>query len=407
MFRNRVFKVTAVVVVGTCLLGGGYLLGFEAGKKQPEIITVKGLTNLTEEEPGNVNFELFWQAWKTISDNYLRNSDISNQDKVYGSVSGLVESLNDPYSVFLKPSDNQKFQQDVEGSFGGIGAELGIKNNQVVVVAPLKDTPASRAGLTAGDEIIAINSSSTESMSIDDAVSLIRGPVGTEVTLSILRNGWDKPKDFKITRAMITIPTLDLTMKGDVAWIQLYSFNANASFMFYRAMVEAVTEGAKGLVLDLRNDPGGYLEVAVDLAGWFLPRGSLVVSEVGKASPQEFRAQGNAALVSFPTVVLINRGSASASEILAGTLRDVRHIKLIGEKSFGKGTVQQLMPLGDGSSIKLTIAHWVLPSGQILEEGLNPNIEVKITDEDIVSKRDPQLDKAIEVLKTEISKVFD
>ena len=255
--------------------------------------------------------------------------------------------------------------------------------------------------------ILSINSTSTEGMNVDEAVRFIRGPKNTQVTLTILREGWDKPKDFKITRDTITVPTLDFTMKGrDIAYVQLYTFNANADYLFYNAVSKAISNSAKGMILDLRNDPGGYLDVAVDLGGWFFPKNTLVVKEESRnGGGDELRANGNAALANLPVVVLINGGSASASEILAGALRDNRKIKLIGEKSFGKGTVQQLIPMPDGSTIKLTIAHWVLPSGKILENGgLIPDIEVKMSDDDMKNKKDPQLDKAIEVIKEEIAK---
>jgi carboxyl-terminal processing protease len=217
-----------------------------------------------------------------------------------------------------------------------------------------------------------------------------------------MRDGWEKPKEVKIVRDTIVAPTLDFEMKeGNVAYIRLHSFNANANRLFYQAVLQGLSRGAKGMVLDMRNNPGGYLEVAVDLAGWFVPRGMIVVSEEGRAGvTQEFRAEGNAALEKFPVVVLVNGGSASASEILAGALRDLRDVKLVGEKTFGKGTVQQIVELRDGSSMKLTIAHWVLPSGKVLEgEGLEPDIEVVLSDEDLESENDVQLTKALEVLR--------
>ena len=311
---------------------------------------------------------------------------------------------------FVKPTKsqkkNEKFQEDIQGNFGGIGAEIGVKKNQLMVIAPLKDTPASRAGLKSGDKIFKINATSTEGMAVDEAVQLIRGPKKSEVILTIFRDGWDQTQDFKIIRDTILIPTLDYSMKDDnIAYFQLYSFNANAEQLFYQSVAKALlSEGARGMILDLRDNPGGYLDVAVNLAGWFVPRGTLVVKEESSAGVlQELKASGNAALVKFPVVVLINGGSASASEILAGALRDNRGIKLVGEKSFGKGTVQELIPLRDNSYLKLTIAHWVLPSGKILENGgLDPDIEVKRTDDDIKNERDPQLDKAMEVLKSEI-----
>jgi carboxyl-terminal processing protease len=404
--RKRILTGLLVVVVAIALVGGGFFFGFQAGRKLPENITVHGVSNIENGEPADIDFTFFWRAWKAIEDGYLRNDKIASQDKVYGAINGLVNSLQDPYSEFLSPQDNQKFREDIQGNFGGIGAELGMKDHQLVIIAPLKDTPASRADLRAGDQILAINSSSTEGITVDAAVNLIRGPEGTVVTLTIVRKGWDKPKDFKITRENIVVPTLDSeTVGGNLAHVSLHGFNANADILFYKAMLGALMNGNQGLILDLRDDPGGYLEVAADLAGWFLPRGKLVVSEAGKAGPpEEFRASGNAALVDFPVVVLINGGSASAAEILAGALRDQRKIKLVGENSFGKGTVQQLEDLGDGSSIKLTVAHWVLPSGHILENGgLKPDYEVKMTDEDRANKRDPQLDKAVEVLKEQIA----
>lgn len=407
--KNKIINTLLIVIAVSALLGSGFLLGFKFGKKFPEILLVRGVQNVEVDSSNNVDFGVFWQTWQLINDNYLRAKNITNQDKLRGAIKGLVGSLGDPYSEYFPPEDNKKFREDIQGNFGGIGAELGVRKNQLVIIAPLKNTPASSVGLLAGDFILMINSSSTEGMTVDQAVNLIRGPEGTEVVITILREGWNKTKDFKIIRANIEVPTLDVQVKeGDIAYVQLHSFNANANMLFYREMAKIFASGGtKGMILDLRNDPGGYLEVAVDLAGWFLPRGSLVVSETGKTGNGEvFKANGNGALKDLPLVVLINKGSASAAEILAGTLRDGRKIKLIGETSFGKGTVQQLLPLRDGSSVKLTMAHWVLPNGGILENGgLSPDIEVKMTEDDVNQKRDPQFDKAMEVLKSEIAKI--
>ena len=290
--------------------------------------------------------------------------------------------------------------------FGGIGAELGAStSSQIVVIAPLKGTPAEAAGLRAGDWIVYINGSSTDSMNVDQAVNLIRGEIGTKVTLTIFRTGWTATKDFTMTRADIKVPTVDFEMKGDIAHISLHSFNQDADVLFYQALVKASNANAKGIVLDLRDDPGGYLEVAVDLAGYFLKPDTPVVKEVGRAVPeQDFTSSGNGALAGLPMVVLIDGGSASASEILAGALHDDRGIKLVGEKSFGKGTVQQLENLADGSSIKITVAHWVMPSGRILDhDGIVPDYVVPLTDDDIKNNRDPQLDKALEVLNAQIA----
>ncbi|HUX35840.1 MAG TPA: S41 family peptidase [Candidatus Paceibacterota bacterium] len=409
-FKSIFDKKSGLVIIAgiaaVAFIASGFAIGYKYGKMFPQTVEVKDVSNATEGQPSSVDFGTFWQTWQIIGQNYLNASKIKSQDEVYGAIDGLVKSLNDPYSVFLPPQQNEKFQEDVQGNFGGIGVEIGMKKNQLVVVAPLKDTPGMRAGLKPGDMILKINATSTDGLSIDEAVNLIRGPENTDVTLNIFRDGWDKPRDFKITRATIMVPTLDMTMEsGNIAYIQLYQFNANASYLFSNAANKALSQGAKGIVLDLRNNPGGYLDVAVDLGGWFLPKQTLIVKEEsGTGDTQSLYAEGNGALKNIPVVVLINGGSASASEILAGALRDDRGVKLIGEKSFGKGTVQQLIPLRDGSTIKLTIAHWVLPSGKILENGgLDPDVEVKMTDDDIANKKDPQLDKALEVLRGEIA----
>ncbi len=409
MFRNRVLTGVLVAVAVAALLGSGFSLGYKAGRSTPETISVQGVSNIESGKP-DIDFGIFWEAWKLINGRYLKDKNVDTQEKVYGAVKGLIQSLKDPYSEFFAPSDSKKFQEDVQGNFGGIGAELGIKKEVLVIVAPLKDTPASRIGLLAGDQILQINSTSTKGIAVEKAVSLIRGEIGTTVTLNIFRDGWQKPKDFKITRANIIIPTIDVnsidTSQGKITHLELHSFNSNAGFLFYQAMLKEISGGSRGLILDLRNDPGGFLQVAVDLAGWFVPRGSLVVSEKWRnGDGRDFRTVGNEALLNFPVVVLINKGSASASEILAGALRDIRKIKLVGETSFGKGSVQELENLSDGSSIKLTIAHWVLPSGRILDnDGLEPDVKVEMTDDDFEKKRDPQLDKAVEVLQSEIAK---
>lgn len=397
--------LTLLAAVG--LMTSGFALGFRYGKMFPQTVNVSDVANVSVGQPTSVDFGTFWQTWDAINQNYLNSKKVTSQEKIYGAISGLVKSLNDPYTVFFSPKDSEKFQEDVKGNFGGIGIEIGMKKNQLVVIAPLKDTPASRAGLQPGDMILKINATSTEGIVIDEAINLIRGPEKTDVTLNVFREGWDKPKDFKITRGIIVVPTLDFTIRdGNIAYVQLYGFNTNSDPLFQNAINKAISQGAKGLVLDLRNNPGGYLDVAVDLGGWFFPRNTLVVKEESRTGETEsLFANGNAKLKDFPAVVLINGGSASASEILAGALRDNRNIKLIGEKSFGKGTVQQLVPLRDGSTLKVTIAHWVLPSGKILENGgLDPDIEVKLTDDDIKNKKDPQLDKALEVVKSEINK---
>jgi carboxyl-terminal processing protease len=276
---------------------------------------------------------------------------------------------------------------------------------ELVVETPLPGTPSIKAGLKAGDIVLSINGTSTTNLSVSDAVNLIRGPIGTTVTLTVLRQGWSKPQDFKIVRADIQVPTVEFAMKGKTAVITLNEFTQDADYLFYQALVKAVANNAQGMVLDLRDDPVGYLQVAVDIAGYFVKPGSLVVKEVGRSVPeQDFTAAGDGSLANFPIVVLMNSNSASAAEILAGALHDDRGTKLIGTQSFGKGTVQQLVQLPDGSSIKITVAHWVLPSGIIIDhKGLTPDYAVSSTQADVLAGKDPQMDKALQVLQAEIN----
>jgi len=399
--RNNL-KKTILLLVVAALVGGSFLFGIRIGEQNPKVLIVKGVSGV-DADTKNADFSVFWQAWQTIEENYVKEKNGDKQDWVYGAIKGLVGALGDPHSEFFTPAENEKFEEDVTGRFGGIGIEIGIRQGTLTVIAPLKGTPAMEAGIKAGDLILEINSSSTEGITISEAVQKIRGPRGTKVNLLMYRDSWDKPRDFTITRDFINVPTLDLTMKeGNIAYLQLYSFNALAGSLFDRAAVDIVRNGTKGIVLDLRNDPGGFLDVAVEIAGWFLEPGDLVVKEATRSGDGlELFAEGNGALKDIPTVVIINEGSASAAEILAGTLRDNNGVKLVGEKSFGKGTVQQIFPLKDDSTIKLTIANWVLPSGLILEgSGLKPDYEVKMGEDDSIGGSDPQLDKALELLKS-------
>ena len=405
--NKKTIETIFAIVASIALLGSGFWLGWSTGRKVPENVVVSDVANIATPSSTNADFGVFWEAWQAINDNYLRNPSTTAQDKVYGAVNGLVGSLKDPYSEFFSPEDNTQFQQDITGDFGGIGAQLGTDaQGELEIIAPLPGTPAAQAGLRAQDIIVAIDATSTAGMTVDDAVNVIRGPEGTPVTLTIMRNGWDKPRDFKLTRANINVPSVDFKMKGNIAYIALHEFTQDADQEFYNALVKTLAANAQGIVLDLRDDPGGYLEVAVDLSGYFLKPGTLVVKEVGRTVPeQNFKASGDGALDTMPLVILVNGGSASAAEILSGALHDDRGIKLIGETTFGKGTVQELEPLSDGSAIKLTIAHWVLPSGRILDhDGIVPDYVVKLTDSDIANNQDPQLAKAMSVIQSEIGK---
>jgi len=354
-------------------------------------------------QPGTIDFSLFWNAYNTLQQNFIDPSKITNQNVVYGAIEGMTNSLGDPYTSFFDPEQAQRFQQDLAGSFEGIGVEVGAKEGLLTVIAPLKGTPGEKAGLKSGDIIVKIDGKDATNMTADEAVTLIRGPKGTSVTLTISRDSWTNTKDIKITRETITVPSIDLSFKdnGDVAYLQIYQFDSTLKSDFEADALKILQSKAKKIVLDLRDDPGGYLDVAQYIAGWFLPGGQTVtIEDFGKGKVQQtYKTEGNSNLANYPMVVLINQGSASASEILSGALRDDRKVQLIGTKSFGKGCVQQVLDLPGGSFLKITIANWLTPKGNsITNVGLTPDIKVDMTDQDIQQKKDPQLDKALEIV---------
>ncbi len=356
-------------------------------------------------QPGTLDFSLFWDAYGELQKNFLDPSKITDQKIVYGAIEGMTNSLGDPYTTFFDPDQAKRFQQDLAGSFEGIGVEIGIKNDLLTVIAPLKGTPGEKAGLKSGDTIIKINGQDASNMTADQSVDLIRGPKGTSVTLTISRDGWTSTKDIKIIRGTITVPSIDLSFKngGDTAYLQIYQFDSTLRDDFKADALKILQSKAKNIVLDLRDNPGGYLDIAQDLAGWFLQTGQTVtIEDFGKGKAQQiYKADGNSSLADYPIVILINQGSASASEILSGALRDDRNVKLIGTKSFGKGCVQEVVELRGGSFIKITIANWLTPKGNsITDVGLTPDIKVDMTDQDIQQQKDPQLDKALEIIKT-------
>ncbi len=394
-FRKKYFIIFFSVILVVSSFYASFYLGFVRGKNS---------VYCEHCPPSDVNFSLFWEAYDTLKQNYVDTGKITDEDILYGAISGMINSLKDPYTVFMNPEDSKVFLEDVQGEFEGVGMEIGIKNDQLLVISPLDGTPAQKAGIMAGDRILNIDGESTARMTLEEAVKKIRGKRGTKVILTIMRESWTKPKDFEIVRGTIKIPTIEWEIKNEnVAYIKIYEFSEMAGSDFRKAAVDIISNSkVKKIVLDLRDNPGGYLEIAQDIAGWFLKPGYLVVTEdfKGKRKNIDYKAYGNGAFLNYSVVVLINKGSASASEILAAALRDNRGIKLIGERSFGKGSVQQLFPLSDGSNLKITVAKWLTPKGESIDgKGLEPDIEVKMTEEDYRDGKDPQLKKALEILK--------
>jgi carboxyl-terminal processing protease len=395
-------KKLLVVIPAVLLVLAGFAGGFYYAKSQTPVLPPEGIINTELEKPLGVDFSLFWKAWQVLEQNFVDPTKIDYQQMVYGAISGMVSSLKDPYTVYMPPEDSKIFKENVSGEFSGVGMEIGIRNNELTVISPLDGTPAKAAGIMAGDKIAKIDGIVTTGLSTDEAVKLIRGPKGTKVVLTMYREGWSQTKDIEITRDVIEIVSVSWEMKEEnIAYIKLAQFSETARPAFNKVVAEIIDSPAQKIILDLRNDPGGYLEVAQNIAGWFLEYGQTVTIEDfgGKEAQKLYLAQGNPKLLSYPLVILINQGSASASEILAGALRDNRGIQLIGETSFGKGSVQTLEELSKGS-LKITIANWLTPKGaHISGVGLEPDIKIELTEDDYQQLKDPQLDKAIEVIK--------
>ena len=402
-------KKIFLITIASALVAGSFFAGVFIGvEKEKQVIsasTEKLPKNIEEGKPQDVDFSIFWDVWNKINEKYVSTDGPSDQDKVYGAISGLVNSLDDPYSVFFPPKESEYFESEIRGNFEGVGMEIGIRDKILTVIAPLKGTPAELAGVLAGDKIIKVDDTPTLGLTIDESVDLIRGERGTKVLLTIIREGVDEPIEIEVTRDTIEIPTINTEARDDgIFVITLYSFSANSPYLFKDALREFVESGYDKLLLDLRNNPGGYMEAAVDMASWFLPAGKVVVRETsrdGSENEKVYRSKGyNIFNNNLKFVILINQGSASASEILAGALSEYGKATLVGEKSFGKGSVQELIPVTDETSLKITIARWLTPNGvSISKNGLEPDIKVEFTKEDFEAGRDPQLEKAVEILK--------
>jgi len=396
------------ILIGIIILGVVFGSGLVIGKRTAPQPTVSDRIFFNKElgKPEAIDFSLFWDVLAKIEEEYVDSSKIDYQKILYGAVSGMVDSLGDDYTTFMPPEKAESFIKSVSGndSFEGVGMELGIKEKILTVVAPIEGTPAFKAGIKSGDKILKIDDKTTEGMTTEEAVSLIRGPKGTSVTLTIIRKNMDSPTEIKLTRDVIEVPVIRWEMlEGNIAYVKIYQFTANLPAKFEDTVSQILNNNAKKIIIDLRNNPGGYLETAVDVASWFLPKDSVVVKEEFRTGlKNEYKSQGYKSLQNFQTIVLVNGGSASASEILAGALRDIKGIKLVGEKTFGKGSVQTMESFRDDSSLKITVAKWLTPSGtSIADEGLKPDIEVVPSDDDVAAGRDPQLDKAIELLNNQ------
>ncbi|MEK7622295.1 MAG: S41 family peptidase [Patescibacteria group bacterium] len=388
-----------IIVVALMIISGG--IGWNLGRRNSFKVYVPSNKN-------SVDMGLYWQVWDKLHEAYLIKDNLKTQEMTWGAIKGMTAALGDPYTVFLPPVQNKATQEELNGAFEGVGIQLGFKDNQLAVIAPLVGTPAEAAGVKAGDFILKIKDEKkgvdrdTGEITLPEAVELIRGPKGTEVTLTILRSGDSETKEVMMARDTIVVKSVELSWVGEdkkVALLKLTRFGGRTETEWEEAVKEINSQKAKGVILDLRNNPGGYLQGAVRYAGEFLPRGKVVVQQKNSQDKVEsYSVDFNGKLLKEPLVVLVNQGSASSSEILAGVLRDYKRAKLVGEKTFGKGTIQEALDLGEGAGLHVTTAKWLLPLGQWVNEtkGIAPDEEVKNDPEK--PEEDLQLEKALEIV---------
>ena len=402
---NQISKRSAVKSYGIVfLLIVIFFAGWSFGSRQNDELQaqdpeVTGQGYVAEFYAGDADFQIFWDVWQDIKDNYVRQP-IEDIDLFYGAMRGLLAGTGDPYSDFFNPETAAAFDQELSGTFSGIGVEIGKKNDLIVIIAPLEGSPATEVGIKAGDAILAIEDIDAYGMSLDRAVSLIRGEEGTTVTLTIISKNADAPRDVVVTRQKIEHTGLRWEYIDDIAHLKLSSFDSDTENLLNKFIREIERKGdIKGIVLDMRNDPGGFLDMAIEVASEWIEDGVILIEKDYAGNERVHQARGRARLARIPTVVLVNEGSASAAEIVAGALQDHEIAKVVGENTFGKGSVQRYEPLEDGSAYKLTIALWFTPSGRGIDEtGISPDFEIELMEEDFNNDRDPQLDKAIELL---------
>jgi carboxyl-terminal processing protease len=383
-----------------------FVAGYIVADKKIIAVSGTGLVYNQNQPPpdwlnSDVNFQQFWDVWKLINSQHV-DGPIKDTKLFYGALAGLVSGVGDPYTVFLDPQTSQEFDAELSGSFEGIGAEIGLRDGRLVVIAPLDGTPAAKAGIKAGDIILTIDGQDTSGLSVEGAVLKIRGHKGTTVTLELLHAEANKPYTVTVTRAKIVVTSAKykILKSADgqaIAHVQVTNFNEDSASQFRAVIDKVLPLNPDGIILDLRNNPGGFLDIGVEIASYWIKE-QVVVVEQGD-SRIEHKASGPSPLAGIKTVVLVNNGSASASEIVAGALQDYKLATVAGVKTFGKGSVQALRPLPDGSSIKITVAKWLTPLGRSIDQqGIQPDVEI-VEPEEFKPEDDPQLKQALELFK--------
>lgn len=405
--NNKIPHISAIGAGSFILMIAIFLVGIKVGSSQTTIRTnkVEGVTSVAVPKTVSADFAEFWQVWQLLRDKYpFKQPD--NQEKVYNAIRGLAASYEDPYTMYFSPVEARLFEQEIQGEFGGIGTEIDSINGVLTIITPLKGSPAERAGLRPKDIIVKIDGEDSLNISLQQALQKIRGKEGKAVTLTIVREGAE-PFDVTIVREIIKVPiVVEKQLDNGIYEIQLTSFSLDSAALFKTALNNALKTNPRGLIIDLRGNPGGLLSSAIDIASHFLPKDTVIVKEDfgGKKSNINHVSYGYGTVSkSLPVVLLVDGGSASAAEILAGALSENDRAKLVGTTTFGKGSVQELMSVGNGSAVKITVAQWLTPDNhQISKKGIAPDVEVKLTEEELKNrdrKTDSQLNKAIELLK--------
>ncbi|MFH1632250.1 MAG: S41 family peptidase [bacterium] len=399
--RFALAYMAALLALAVAVFYVGYLVGSVQSARSEVPAGESRITNtdfVPESLVDEIDFAGFWEVWNLVHEVYV-DQPVSEEDLYYGALEGMLWALGDPYSIFLDPTLTDEFNQDLEGSFFGIGAEVDLRDGFIVVVSPLAGSPAEQAGLLPGDKILAIDSVDTFGMTLNEAVASIRGEEGTPVILTVTRDGLSEAFDIEITRGEIIIDSVVWEIRDDgIAVVEIRIFNEETTALFQQAVQEILTSGVDGIVLDLRNNPGGYLTEAINVAGFWIDGNTVVIERV-RDEENHLSALGTARLHGIKTAVLVNVGSASGSEILAGALQDYGAAMIIGEQTFGKGSVQEFYEFPDGSSVKITVAEWLTPNGRSINEvGITPDMVVEYTIEDYEADRTPQFDAAINYL---------
>ena len=392
--HTRIWQLAATAVVF-------FAIGFVLNAYGPRLQI--GPNSVSNSKKG-INLDKFWQVNDILQKKF--DGEINSEKQSQGAIEGMVASLGDPYTTYLTAKDNKELSDQLTGKLSGVGIEIGTKNDRLTVIAPIDGTPASKAGIRAGDVIVAIDGQDTSGLSTDEAVKKIRGDKGTEVNLTIVRDG-AAPQDIKIIRDDISVPSITTEIKpGNIGYIKIRTFGAETANDVSKAAQEFADAGVKAVVIDVRDNPGGYLDASVKISSQFMSSGVVVEERSRTEKNRVINAQSGGSLTKVPVVILVNEGSASASEILAGALQDNGRAVLVGEKTYGKGSVQEIICLSNLSvgaecktdSLKVTVAHWYTPKGiNISKEGIKPDVEVKLTTQDYNSNTDPQLVKALEV----------